>query len=286
MYCCKLACTGGSRRLPLLSLAVLAAAAIVAGDVGETHINEIPAPAGAEAVGFEAEDAINRANNGLEISYSPDAPVPVPLDAIPELAEEDVESETSIEQVGADKAHEGETIPLVLNNGLTVGEMQRPALDRPKRKLRGVKTMIISMAAFLIALAMKPAGSISAGEKLALTFAFVGLARFLHSLFSNQPEYQFSVLLKTDKTSGQEQGVLEYGGLADTKHSAVKKFRDALLSFLVAIPTFFLVSGLMITLGYAATVASSFAIILSVVALLGALGAGAGGMLADLFKNF
>lgn len=284
MHCSKLACKGGSRRLPLLSLAALAASALVAAAASDFRgaLKEGADPLAGSNVTVERSDE-KPLHNVDGAPPAGDATVKFPQDMVSEPAE-DGQEEVSLE--GSEDASEKETIPIVLDDGSTVGEIQKPDLDRQRRKLRGMKTLMISMMAFLFFLATSPSGGASGGEKVALTFALVGLAQFLQSLFSKHPEYQFSLDLKTDEETGKQRAVLEYGGLSDTKRFAAPRLRKALTSLLFAIPTFFLLSGLIITVGYTITATFAIAAIVSVVAVLGALGSGAGGALLDLFKAF
>ncbi|CDJ56785.1 hypothetical protein, conserved [Eimeria maxima] len=181
---------------------------------------------------------------------------------------------------------EGERLPLKLSDGTSVGELQVPLLDRQRRKLRGLKTLSAGLLLFLYLLTTRRGGPLTLKEQTAMTVAFVGLVHFLESLFRKQGEFQFTVSVHPKGPKEDLVGLVEYGGLTEAKQSAASRIRKALRSSLVGIPTFFLVSGLFMTLGFPLAAGILLGVMIFILGGLASLISGAGGTFADLLRSF
>lgn len=267
----------------LIPLAALAAAAFVAGEVREPLFASESSfdSEGVAPVVEEVEQEGGALVDGAEVAgFREDVTVPVPvLQSSPEeVAAEDSPANPS-------KPSSKQTIPIVRSDGQVVGEMQMPQLDRTKRQLKGLKTLMVSALAFFYMLAVKPTTEITTGEKVALTAAVVALGQYLYSLFSVRPKYEYAVVINKQK-NGKQRAELEEPGLAFFQDTFLSKLKGLSAPAAAFIPTFFLVSGFIATLGYATTVSLTFSFILTILSVLGALSTGMGEKLTELFKQF
>lgn len=181
------------------------------------------------------------------------------------------------------------TIPIISTSNRVVGELEIPPLDRSKRRLRGMKMLLISLFLFAHLLTHRRGSQASFEEKVALTFVLLGFLRILRSLFSPKPEYEFSLRVSADLGADKsEKGLkahLDYNGWPKIQRSfAIKALKLSAVPLLL-IPSFFLVSGLIATLGFAPAVGILLGAIFLHIGGLLALAAGAGGALAKLFHE-
>ena len=303
----------------LVSLLLLcAAAAAAAAAVTETtKVNE-PEPADGAAVTVAADSDISagekrtpprkrqprsKASKAVDTSSLTSAISDTPTDAAAPTAEVEVAEtaeagDSSLplppespdedqDERGSDRLSlDGGRLQLRLPDGTPVGSLEIPVLDRHRRKLTGLKTLTTGLVLFLILLVTRQSGPLTLAEQTAMTMAFVGLVRFLQSLFSEQGEFQFKVSVQPGDLKDELVGEVEYGGLADAKRSLQQRLQKWMQTLYIAVPTFFLVSGFFMTLGFHLATGLMLGLIFFILGGLASLIGGAGGAFADLIRSF
>lgn len=160
-----------------------------------------------------------------------------------------------------------------LSSSVSVIPSGKSLLGKPRRRLWGLKTLVISLLLLWYFANHREGDNPEIWEWVAVTLAFVGMLRLVRSAFvSTEPVFSFVV--SKNSNGIQQQFSVNIGGADERKKSFLAKLVSAVIAVIIAIPVFFIMTGALITLGVAAAAAIGASVALSIFSVIGSLGIG------------
>lgn len=247
---------------------------------------DVEAAAEAGAKGFQndpeeeetAAAAAAAAKEGLQ-GLSKVATEGLEEDVIMHLTEERDDIPTEDELENEENAKKNVRIPLVVEDGQVVGELQSLQLDGSRRQLRGLKTMLLSFLMLLFLMAHRGENGATYEERIALLVVILSFIRLVQSVFSNTTQYSLSLTVKTNKKDGSKKAVIDsLPKDSDSYLHSLKLLGRNLLAALI-------ICGLIMTVGLPFALGMMLAVVSVVLGGIAVAAFGAGGLLVDLLKN-